>query len=79
MVVPDVQIRIGDLARETGETIHTLRFWTQEGLLDTVGETDKGYQLYSATIIARVNDITTQMRYYYAQNISLRRRWDSNP
>jgi hypothetical protein len=35
-----MQLSIGDLANVTGETVKTLRYWTDQGLLDTErGET----------------------------------------
>ncbi|MDI6770004.1 MAG: Fic family protein [Anaerolineales bacterium] len=50
-------LKIGELARKTGETIHTLRYWTKEGLLPVQGHTPGGYQLYSPAMIARVGEI----------------------
>lgn len=50
-------LRIGELARKTGETIHTLRFWTKQGLLDVASYTKGGYQLYSPLMIERVRKI----------------------
>lgn len=50
-------LKIGELARKTGETIHTLRYWTKEGLLPVQGHTPGGYQLYSPAMIERVGEI----------------------
>ena len=44
--LPDL-LRIGQLAKMTGEPNATLRFWTKEGLLQVADTTDSGYQLYT--------------------------------
>ncbi len=49
--------KIGQLAKATGETIHTLRFWTREGLLKVKKRTKTGYQLYESNMIDRVREI----------------------
>jgi Fic family protein len=46
--------KIGELAKATGENASTLRYWTQQQLLQVAGITSGGYQLYSASMIARV-------------------------
>lgn len=50
-------LRIGQLAKITGETNATLRFWTKEGLLDVADKTDSGYQLFAPSMIERVAKI----------------------
>ena len=50
-------LRIGQLAKLTGETNATLRFWTKEGLLDVAGTTDANYQLYDPAMADRVKEI----------------------
>lgn len=50
-------LRIGQLARLTGETNATLRFWTKEKLLEVADTTDAGYQLYDASMVERVQGI----------------------
>lgn len=50
-------LKIGELAKETRETIHTLRYWTKEGLLEVSKYTEGGYQLYSPKMIKRSKDI----------------------
>lgn len=47
-------LRIGQLARETGESNATIRYWTKEGLLSVADTTDSGYQLYHPKMIQRV-------------------------
>ena len=50
-------LRIGQLARETGESTATIRYWTKEGLLHVADTTDAGYQLYRPRMIARAAKI----------------------
>jgi len=50
-------LKIGELAKETGETIHTLRYWTKERLLDVAKYTEGGYHLYSPFMIKRAKEI----------------------
>lgn len=52
-------LKIGELAKMTGETIHTLRYWTKEGLLKVSDYTKGGYQLYHPTSADRVKKIRT--------------------
>lgn len=47
-------LKIGELAKATGESVPTLRFWTQAQLLFSSGQTPGGYQLFSPTMIQRV-------------------------
>lgn len=51
------QFKIGELAKETHETIPTLRYWTKMGLLEVAGFTKGGYQLYHPAMIERVREI----------------------
>jgi hypothetical protein len=39
-------LTIGELARLTGLTVKTVRFWSDEGLLPPEGRTRAGYRLY---------------------------------
>lgn len=50
-------LKIGELARKTGETTSTLRFWTKEGLLQAAGYTEGNYQLYDPVMIDRIKKI----------------------
>jgi Fic family protein len=51
---PRQLLKIGELAKQTDETVPTIRFWTNEGLLPVEGYTQGGYQLYSPQIIERI-------------------------
>lgn len=50
-------LKIGELAKVTGETIHTLRYWTKMGLLEVADYTHGGYQLYSPDATQKVKRI----------------------
>lgn len=50
-------LKIGELAKVTGETIHTLRYWTKMGLLKIADYTQGGYQLYSPDVTEKVKQI----------------------
>ncbi|MEK7514094.1 MAG: Fic family protein [Patescibacteria group bacterium] len=50
-------LKIGDLAKLSGETVATLRFWTKNGLLLVAGHTNGGYQLYDQSMVNRVKAI----------------------
>lgn len=50
-------LRIGEVAKETRETLHTIRHWTQEGLLEVSEHTESGYQLFDRSMIERIREI----------------------
>lgn len=50
-------MRIGQLAKATGESNATLRYWTQEGLLEVADTTEAGYQLYTPEMVDQVAGI----------------------
>lgn len=50
-------LKIGDLAKETGEPTPTIRYWTYEGLLDVKENSKGGYRLYDPSMIDRVKEI----------------------
>lgn len=50
-------LKIGELAKQAGETNYTIRFWTKEGLLTIKDFTKGGYQLYDPAMIERVKEI----------------------
>ena len=47
-------LKIGELAKETGETVATIRFWTTEGILHFSARTPGRYRLYDRSSIDRV-------------------------
>lgn len=50
-------LKIGELSKLTEETVPTLRYWTNEGLLIVVSHTKGGYQLYSSDMVNRVKEV----------------------
>jgi DNA-binding transcriptional MerR regulator len=50
-------LTIGKLAKETGELVTTIRFWTKEGLLTVKEYSQGGYQLYDPAMIERAKRI----------------------
>ncbi|GGN15859.1 MerR family transcriptional regulator [Lentzea pudingi] len=52
-------LTIGRLARRTGISARTLRFWSNEGVITPAGRSAGGYRLYDAACVARVELIHT--------------------
>jgi Fic family protein len=50
-------LKIGELAKLVDESVPTIRYWTQEGLLEAAGHTPSGYQLYSEKMTERAKEI----------------------
>lgn len=50
-------LKIGELAKLTGETVPTIRYWTSTGLLAIAGHSPGGYQLYSQDQAGRIKKI----------------------
>jgi DNA-binding transcriptional MerR regulator len=50
---------IGELARSTGLTVRTIRYWSDEGVLAPVTRSTGGYRLYDAGSAARLELIRT--------------------
>ncbi|WP_328926430.1 MerR family transcriptional regulator [Streptomyces sp. NBC_00190] len=53
--------RIGDLARLTGVTVKTIRFYSDHGLVVPVGRSPGGYRLYDLDAVARL-DLVRSLR-----------------
>ncbi|GGH30442.1 MerR family transcriptional regulator [Paenibacillus segetis] len=49
--------KVGDLAKLTGLTVRTLRFYDQIGLLSPSGQTESGHRLYSEANLSRLHQI----------------------
>ena len=56
-VPAEKRLRIGALAKKTGESVSTIRHWTHEGLLEAVEYTESGYMLYPIEAVERVRKI----------------------
>jgi DNA-binding transcriptional MerR regulator len=50
---------IGELARRTGLSVRTIRFWSDEGVVPPTDRTDAGYRLYDAEALARLELVRT--------------------
>ncbi len=50
-------LKIGELAKACGESVPTLRYWTQQGLLQPIRYTAGHYSLYSPSAIEKVKQI----------------------
>ena len=47
-------LKIGDVSKQTGLGIETLRFYEKAGILDRPARTDSGYRLYDAGVLERI-------------------------
>lgn len=61
-------MRIGQLAKKTGESNATLRYWTKEGLLEVAETTESGYQLYDPKMV----DLIARIRALQAQRFTIK-------
>lgn len=54
-------MRIGELARQTGVSVRSLRYYEQQGLLSSSRQ-HNGYRLYSSLAVEQVNTIQFYIR-----------------
>lgn len=50
-------LKIGELAKETGENLNAIRHWTEKGILEIAEHTEAGYQLFDRSMVARIKEI----------------------
>ncbi len=50
-------MKIGELAKQTGESTATLRYWLKEGLIACAQRTESGYQLFDQAMLTRIKQI----------------------
>lgn len=50
-------LKIGELAKQVGESNSTIRHWIKEGLLSVADITEAGYQLYAPEMMDRNKQI----------------------
>jgi len=50
-------LKIGELAKQAKELVSTIRYWTNEGLIEVKEYSQGGYQLYDTLMIERVKEI----------------------
>ena len=51
-------MKIGELAKAAGESVSTIRYWTQQGLLRRALIMPSGYQMFASDMLARCAQIT---------------------
>ncbi len=56
---PSTFYSIGELARLTGLTVKTIRFWSDEGVVPPADRTPAGYRLYGQDALARLGLVRT--------------------
>jgi hypothetical protein len=64
-VIESQLLRIGDLAKKTGETLATLRHWMKLGLLEPADTTEAGYQLFepgAIDLVRRIRELQSNRR-----------------
>jgi DNA-binding transcriptional MerR regulator len=52
-------LTIGQLARRTGLSVRTIRFWSDSGVLPPTERTDAGYRVYDGEAVARLELVRT--------------------
>ena len=55
--IPHKLLKIGELAKMSGESVTTLRYWSQQGLIDVEALTESGYKLYAPQMEKRIQQI----------------------
>lgn len=57
MLAQEQSKQIGPVAKKSGVSIKTIRYYEELGLLKTVGRTDSGYRLFDGNIFTRLSFI----------------------
>lgn len=57
MKTQNPEIRIGDLAKQSGLGVETLRFYEQRGLIEPAGRRSSGYRIYNPQTLHRLHFI----------------------
>lgn len=52
-------LRIGEVARRSGASVKTIRFYADQGLLVPIGRSQGGYRLFEATVFSELSLIRT--------------------
>ena len=53
------RLTVGQVAQRIGVPVRTVRFWSDEGLVDPVERSTSGYRIYDATAVARLDLVRT--------------------
>ena len=56
-IAEDKRLKIGELARQTGLAIKTIRYYERRGLLEQPSRTEAGYRVYGPEEVARLQFI----------------------
>jgi DNA-binding transcriptional MerR regulator len=56
---PEAYFSIGQLARRTGVSVRTIRFWSDRGVIPATDRTAAGYRKYDAPAVARLELVRT--------------------
>jgi DNA-binding transcriptional MerR regulator len=59
MSEPEASFSIGQLARRTGVSVRTIRFWSDRGVIPATERTAAGYRRYDAPAVARLELVRT--------------------
>lgn len=70
-------LRIGELAKETGETLHAIRHWIEEELVGVAEHTKAGYQLFDRSMIERIKEIRRLQKEERLSIAEIRKRFSS--
>jgi len=54
-----LRLTVGQVARRIGVSARTVRFWSDEGLVEPVGRSPAGYRTYDAAAVARLDLVRT--------------------
>lgn len=55
-------MKIGDIARATGLTVPTIRYYEQQGILPRLGRTESGYRVFGADDLQRLEFVKQAKR-----------------
>lgn len=58
-VVPTGLLRIGDVSAQSGLTVKTIRFYSDEGLIKPASRSEGGFRLFSPNVVADLTFIRT--------------------
>ncbi len=56
---PGPRLTVGQVARRIGVPVRTVRFWSDEGLVDSVARSAAGYRTYDAAAVIRLDLVRT--------------------
>ena len=72
-------LTIGQLARRTGLSVKTIRWYSDQGLVPPAGRTAAGYRLFRATLLANLETGTDRRAERYWQLLGIINGWPPIP